>query len=584
MPAMKTTFGFFSAFLALFLAFGCGGGPSTKPLEATPEYPTIPTRIVVTDFKDARDYKREAAYITKVPPLTWSKKYEFTHPDDVYAGSIDPMPALFARNLAEALAEGAQFDQVVYAPAGELPPKGEADVLITGTVKASRAHGRAYFYSLVLPLGFQFSDILWYLGFPKTDRRYDLGAEIDVLDYYTGKPLIEPINVDLTTSSKTFLVYASESKFDDLKTKLVTVWNEAVVQMREDLPTGSETAYWAKQRSEGEEYLAYLAREELRNKQGAIQSFQFLSPAEGAIIRQPKTTVRWSAAIPNGLKALDIEVNNRPIATGVRSADMASEATAPKSLPARDVDVDLAMGANVVTARVVDHRDNVVDATLRFTRYPRQLNPVMRHALLIGTGSPEAQTSVEKLETALADPFGGQFEKSSILTHTGGALSKAQLDQAIRDLGLQAKAGELAVIYIAADGKTADMTIGDGVALDTFIKDLDLAMATDEVVLLLDINWDRRDEGKDVMDALGEVPMRWAVSVSSAYPTPAESKRGQRLFAFALADALTNGTQRLTLERMLDTVADAVETESGKKMEPDISGRYDRNVTMAEFE
>ncbi|MBX3729709.1 MAG: hypothetical protein KF858_11035 [Candidatus Sumerlaeia bacterium] len=579
---MKTTTHFLLLALLTLVGIGCGSKGSYRPLEATAQYPTIPARVIVTDFRDERESVRTAAAISKVPPLTFSRRFEFSHPDNVYSGSIDPVPTLMAKSLARSLADGRQFEEVTYISRDELPPKGDHDLLITGRVRNSRMTGRAYFYSLVFPLGVQFSDVLWYIGFPKMTRRYNFDVSIEMLDYYRDTPIAAPIEASQVTSKKTFLHYAPENKLDDLKVKVTDVWNDVVEAMRRDVPTGQDAQYWASLRTTGQSYLASLALEAERMRLGTPPVFQFLSPSEGSMHRTPTVTVRWSAAIPNGLRAIDFEANGEALATGVRSTDMMEESTARRDIPARDVEVKLNMGSNRLFAQLVDFRGNVTKAELQLDRLPRLLNPQARHALLVGSGPAEAGATVEQLRTALTDPFAGQFSANAVKIFTPASLDRAALEEAVVNTALSARAGELLVLYIAARGDAATMTFGNGIPLREFATMLQRSVATTEVVLLFDIDWDRTVDGSRVLASLGDLPPRWAIGVSSGTPAPAARRDGRLAYGDAIAASMRRGTGRLTLRGMLD--AAAREVGALGTVRADSTGSFDTAITMAEFE
>lgn len=572
-------------FVALMLTSGCGGGARYRVVEAGPAYPSIPAKVVVTDFKDERSYDKRLASTAKAAPFTFVKSWYISRPEEAFGG-VEVFPALFARNLAANLAEGGHFSEVVYAPPDEMPEKGTYDLLLTGTLKESTARGSAYFYGLVLPLGFKFSDVLWYMGAPKLTRRYDFAFDIQLYDAYTDKPLGRPISVSERTSSKSFTVYANEGKLEDMQTKIVAVWNDYLVAMHREQPSG-DAQYWAALRTDGQQYLRQVRLEQDMIRRGSPPVFTFISPTDESTVRSDRTTIRWSLTSPNGLRSLALALNNEALDTGVRSVDLADMETAPRSVSARETPIRLQMGRNVIDARVTDHRGNTANAELAIHRLPRQLTPEKRFALVIGAGSAAAQETARSLASVLTDPLYGQFAESDVRVLTTPTFDPEALGTSIRAFVPYAKAGELALLYIAVPGDAQSGALGSGaqqMELRQFVESLRRSAATEEVVLLLDIDWNGRNDGVRVLDQLGDVPSRWAVGVSSNAIVPAETTGGRLVFGAAIEEILAGRagrTDRVTLESMLDQATDRARRGAAS---PEFSGRYNPNITMAEFQ
>lgn len=574
--------------LGVMTVAGCGGKKGFEPIPADSAYPEIPARVVVTDFRDDRILEVQTADATKAYFHLW-KNFSFTQPDTRFSAYIENFQTMFARRLAETFQESGQFAEAEYYPATDIPARGTYDVLVQGTINEATMEGQVFYYFLSLPVIGTWSDVPWTFLLPKLRRGFNFDIAVQFYDGYTGDPLLEePIVATYNTTWKTFTAYGKdEIRYDDLKLKLGGLLNEVLLGMRGTIPPGDDVAYWDGLREEGEAYLARLAREEERMKKGSPPVFQFLSPSADATIRTPEVSLSWSITAPNGLRSAALVLNDQPLSLNLNALDMADEGTAPKSVPARNTPVELAMGRNTFEARVTDHRENVTEASLEIVRMPARVRPEERYALLLASGSEEAASTVEDLASLLTDPYVGQFDDGAVEVAKANAVTMEDLEKRLFDFGIQPKAGELAFVYLALPGDTELKTVGDGIALNALVDTVRRSLATDEVILLLDIDWNAENADLDVLDALGELPLRWAVAVSDIEASPAMTRGGHTLFGEALIGVLEEepaGSESLSLEGMLESLLERVDDLSGEEKLPEVVGRYDRNIVMVQYE
>lgn len=575
------------AFVALALLVGCGGG-SRYQLAERPASDAIPVRVVVTDFIDNRPTETRTVTTARAAPFTFFNGWHFSRPDQVYSGHIESFPRLMARMLADALEESNFVESAQHFPPDSLPERGTYDILVRGTLNSTTARGRTYFYSLVFPLGFQVSDVLWYLGAPKFTRHYEMDIELQLFNGYTNEPLGAPIQVTDKTSSKIFGQYANERRLRDFQRKVVASWNDFMAQADQRYPAASDR-FWANLRTEGQEFLAAQAREEERIRRGAPPVFTFIAPANNTQVRMPNVDLQWSVTAPNGLRAVEVALNGEAIELGYHSPNLQDERTAPRSVAAQQTPVALALGSNLLTATVADHRENETSAELTLMRLPRALTPETRFALVIGAGTPQVQASATALTQALRDPMIGQFRSADIQTLTSATVDPDEIRRAVTSFAPRPRAGELAIIYIAAPALAESAAIGTSASslpLADLIDTLQRNLATEEVILVLDLDWDRADGAANVFGMLGEAPRQWAIASSSIAPAPTVSEGDATLFGATLVELLREGRggSNMTIELLFDTLFEEVEGRSGGQLVGDVTGRYNPNIIMAQYE
>ncbi len=579
---------------SLLLLTACGTSSKYKVVKVDSTHPTIPMRVLVTELKDDRGFEMKTAQVKAAPPFSFFRHYQFSRPDEVYSSAIEPFPSLVARELADALSQSGQFERVQFARSDELPEPGSYDLLLKGTLIDTSAKGSVYLYGLALPFGFHFYDVVWFLGVPKLSRHYDITAEFQWYDgYHAGNSeykIGKPIRTKFTTSSKLFTQYAEEGQMEDFKLKITPAFNDVITQSQSGLPSGDDT-YWADLRTDGENYLAKLKREAEDIKKGALPTFSFLSPANGTIIRQSEAMVQWNASAPNNLQKLHVFVNQREVNTGIDAMTLVDERSAPQSISTRETAVKLDMGDNLLRAKIIDWRDNETNAELRIKRLPAELSPARRYAYLVGAGSSEASATVEALKGALVDPYVGQFEASSISTYTNsGTFDLKTFESDLDNFTRKPLAGDLAMICIAAPGDAATMSIGTGesqLAISSLLDMLSRSLATEDVLIILDLDWNASDTSKEILSSIENAPPRWALATSTTTPVPAMKSGGKQLYGMELIDSLNNknrSVSKLTLERLFDELFEKVSDASNSKIEPDVTGRFNPNITMVTYE
>jgi hypothetical protein len=580
------------SFSLLYCAFlflcGCGGAGQYQLQPKPPELEEVPLRVVVSDFGDKRGFVRNSPTRSNVKPLSWYKNFEYSRYEDQFSGGMEPFTAKAARIIAEDLEKSGSFESVRYVTAEEmanLKPGTDYDLRLDGTLNKMTAKGYWRYYSLILPFGIFANDLLWAFGLPKEVRRWDMDVDLQLVDGYRGEALGKPTSVKYLTNGQVFTIYSKKpSGLGDYRAKMPEVTN----QFNKDLAAqfGSKTeAEWAAIRDSGQEFLMAQQRRQQAIERGVPPTFTFISPADGSSVRGEYAAVRWTSTIPNKLKSLSITHNGTAVESGIDRASMASDQTAPDSIPARDLTVQLAMGNNRIEAVVTDHIDNTARASLAIQRLPLMLRPERRFALLIGTGSAEANMTVGVLEAILRDPTAGQF--TDVARVASMDVSASSINDNISRFGSRVLSGDLALVYVAASGSAGDLTIGSGsssMRLADLVETLKSSIGSEEVILVLDL--DMAGSGGDLESLLQNVPARWAVLVNNGALTSAHKSNGQFTMGQAFGQAFReqSGTRdSVNLEGFLDAVGAATRTSSAGAMAPVIRGRFDANITMVEF-
>ncbi len=575
------------ALLAMLILAGCGasGARFQKPSVPAGTSP-LPVHVLVVPFDDERDFDQEPARIKSAAPLTIARKFKFDRPDEAYTAAGRPFPERLAEELAEDLEDSGLVEKVTYARLDRLPEKGSYDLMLKGKLLKTEQSGQVNLYGLVLPLGIYLYDVAWYLGLPKTRRDYEIETELQWLNGYDETPVGPAFRSSYDTPGKTFWVYAEEGKMDDISKRMKPSWNGLVDGSVADLPSAGDT-YWAELKTEGVEHLAMLEREEEFRRKGAPPVFGFISPDTNSTMRATDANVRWNISAPNGLKTASLTLNGESVDLGMASFDLSSDATAPRSVAARTVNVPLELGENVLIASVSDWRGNVTGAELSVSRLPQPLRPENRHALLVGMGSDAARNTVRDLERAFTDPFAGQFEAGRVNTVAAPEFDADLLRSAVQGFGAKPITGELAVIYVAVPGVASSMSIGSGgnsMALTDLAGLLEQQLATDEVFVVLDIDWDS-GSGEDVVDTFDDASPRWGIASSSGQPQTGAVRAGRFAYGSAMADLLTerrSGAAAMTIESFFDETG--ARTEDANGLKPDLTGRFDPNITVVSYE
>ncbi len=575
------------AFAALLVISGCGAsGARFKDPQVPSGTTPLPVRVLVVPFEDERDFDQKPAQIKSSAPLTIARSFSYDRPDEAYTAAGKPFPERLAEELAEDIAESGLVEKVTYARHDRMPEKGTYDLILKGKLLKTEQSGRVYLYGLVLPLGIYLYDVAWYLGLPKTRRDYDIETELQWYNGYDDTPIGVPVRSSYDTPGKTFWVYSEEGRMDDVSKRVKPSWNDFVDATVADLPGGGDS-HWAALKSEGVEHMARIAREEEFRRKGAPPVFAFISPDTGSTVRATDANVRWNISAPNGLKTARLTLGGSSVELGLASFDLSSDATAPRSVAARTVNVPLELGENELVATVTDWRGNETTAELRISRLPQPLQPADRHALLIGMGSDAAVNTVRELERAVTDPFAGQFEKSRVTAITSPEFDPARIESVINEFGAGPIGDQLAMIYIAAPGTASSMSLGSGsdaMPLTRVAEILERQLATDVVFVVLDVEWDATADG-EVLDTFDDAPPRWGVATSATTPKAGAVRASRFAYGSTMADLLTerrSGDSALTIERFFDEVAARAEDSTG--LEPDLAGRFDPNATMVSYQ
>ena len=243
----------------------------------------------------------------------------------------------------------------------------------------------------------------------------------------------------------------------------------------------------------------------------------------------------------------------------------------------------------MIEAVAMDHNNNVTELGMTVYRLPKEVRPVDRYALLIGAGSDEASANVDELRKIFANPYLGQMSEGDVVAKKFEDLTAGNLDTTISEFARMPRAGELAFVYIAAPANTSEAGLGSGgeVSLRDLQRSLEQGLATNRIVLRLDLDWDTASEDLEVVEEMGTVPASWGVLTSAEFATPSMESNGRTLFGDALVRALRGDEadfSTLTIERLFDQVLNTVATESGEKAIPDTDGRIDPNTVVVEYE
>lgn len=538
---------------------------------------TLPIRVGVAPYRDERPFEEYFnRALSFIPVLGITAPYYYDRHDDIYRGSVVPFSEQIPGQLAARMQECGVFASVEAIPPDQPIQPGEYDVIVQGTMNRIRSKGGLYRWGLSI-----FGDLFWTAGVPYLSRRWELDIDYQLINGYTLEPIGEVHNESYTTGRSMFTRYYNRGRVTDLRNKLERMHDSVITWIWESKPDAS-SPYWAELRTEGQEYLANLRRQEELRERGTPPTFAFLSPSDDSTLRTPVMQLRWNITAPNGLKDAVLVVNNRRVDLGINAMDMARVDSAPTSIAARDLNVPLELGENSLEALVVDHRGNETTADLTITRLPAELRPTARHALLVTDGGADARQAVEDLRTVLADPMIGQFAPAEVTVLTPASLTRSGITSALRDFGLRPLAGQLAFLYLDTDGDAGTLALtADGMTLSEFVEVADSALATDEVVMLLDVDWSGEAAGP-IFDQVTGAPGRWAILLSQAEggasPVPA--------VANAASDLLRGdgSTRRLTLERLLDGILNALDEETAAPYLAEAYGRYDVSITMAERE
>jgi hypothetical protein len=172
-----------------------------------------------------------------------------------------------------------------------------------------------------------------------------------------------------------------------------------------------------------------------------------------------------------------------------------------------------------------------------------------------------------------------------VTTIAGNQLSGSEFKSAINSFGRKPLAGDLVVVYFAADGEAASLKVGDGaMTLDDAVGEIVRSLATENVVFLEDVNWS--GSGSEPVDErLSNLPRQWAYVTPNSEGGARAAQGGTSLLAGIVADVFRGepgDKQQLTLERFVDLVL--VRLERSGKGSPDKYGYYSPNITMAERE
>lgn len=555
---------------------GCGRSDRFRVMEQSPERGTIPLHAVVTDLDDQRERNiRDSTGLLRIPIIYLWITYYYDRHDETYPNSTDPFGELIAKELAARMREAKVFEKVTYAPADRLPDRGEYDVLITGDLNRLARRGWKSYYGLSI-LGQLFQR---YVPTPHLSRWWDIDVNFRMQNGFDALSLGEPTEVTFQTSSQMQSTFANFGPVDDLKTKLTPVLDEFIAAIWEEQPSPTDPS-WVAIRTEGLALLERERQEAERIRRGTPPTFNFISPADGEIVRNATAPLNWAVTSPGGLKQVTMVINNRAVDLGVNPISLAVDETAPRSLPARVTNVPLQLGENKLEVLLLDHRGNQTTADMTLTRLPRELSPVNRYALLVGTDNEASRASVNHLSTVLTDPLVGQFDQASITTLSDERLNRGILEGVINTFGPRPLRGELALVHLAVAGNWADLTLAGGtMTLNEVIESLQRSLATDDVILLLDIDWSGEGPDTRLEDRLESLPIGWVVFTATSGGGQ-EVRDGVSRLAVEFSDVMTSreGPRSLTLETMLDTLRGRIGGNSA------VFGRYNPNLVMLERE
>ncbi len=567
-----------SVLSCLVLLTSCAGGGKYKIMKRADTETTIPMSAVVVGFEDERGFEE---YVNRTLPMIpiigiIPGKYFYDRHDDIFAGTTEPFPDVVSILVAERLKQAGVFATVDVATRENIPDLGEYDLIVSGRINTLRSRGGVWRWGFSILAGW-----IWYLGVPYLSRYWEFDIDYWVMNGYTGEKISTELNATHETGSKFFTRYYHRGKVTDLKRKSDPAVDPFIDFIWETLPDGSDQ-YWANLRTEGKEHIASLEREEQRMKQGTPATFTFLSPVEGSVIRTPETTITWSITSPNGLKAAGLTLNGEQVSLGIDPLSMLNEDKAPRSISARETAVELGLGENYFKAVAVDHRGNETTTEFELFRYPQALNPQGRHVLIIGESHSLVEEDVEAFKSLLSSPLRGQFEEENVQVYQEPELTAEEVLSKVREFGEKPLSGELAFVYVRAEGNWQDFTIfHEDLTLDGFVDALSGALATSEVALVLDIDWEGGDDSLGEIDTrISNLPSRWGIVVSQSTGEGAD----RAIFGAELLSLFANRDQkegRLTLENLFDELLVRAEEEG---YAPEVYGRFDRSITMLEFE
>ncbi len=560
------------------LCTACAGGNKFRVKRS--QHQSIPVRAIVTDFQDERGYKVEASSGLIMVPLVPFSSYRYERNDELFKGAVDPFRQSLAKNFAKRLGQAGLFQSVEYAPEDAKPARGDYAVEVKGRLIKLDSKGGKTRYGLSFV-----GDLLWYLGIPYYSRRWDADMEFQLVDGYSGQPVGDPVRLKHVTSRRLYTIYGSLSEFQDLYSKSEYLWDGFIDHAWQNLDA-ADSPKWAMLKEEGAKRLAAEARDAQQIRQGSPPVFSLLSPTDGANVRGASTTIRWSATAPGRLKQATIAVNNQPVEIGLNVIQLADPDQAPVSVPATEIPVSLRLGPNRIDTLLIDHRGNKTTGSYTINRLPGELFPPMRKALLIGGDSDAARASVEKLAGVLGDMQLGQFPQGALTKVSTTSLSANEVLGAVSKFGASLRPGELAFIYIAGGGQGATLALGSGdLTLEALVNSVRASLPTDEVILILDIDWRGDSGGEAIAGRIGDVPSRWAFVTSSETPAPGKTKGGMTLLADSIVgvfEGRSGKEPRVSLERMLDDTVTAVTSNGGPA--PAVSGRYNTSITMVQRE
>lgn len=549
--------------LLVTLLAGCGGN-AYRVMERKNDYPPIPLKVILTRFEEQRGRELKSGINIAMIPLVLFGRSHYDRHDEQFTDT-EPFPTGFPRLFAEHLKEVGVFASAEYYSEKKIPPRGEYDLEIRGVLNVVRTKGTYWRYGLSY-----FGDILWYLGFPRIMRHWEVEVSFQLYDAYRKEPLEEPFVAKLETSTTFYTIYGNRRKADDLLDDIGEVWDQYIDHLWATQPSGKDPK-WATLRERGQLLVA-------QENRGIPPTLTILEPRDMARIRGTSATVRWSATAPEGIKSLELLMNEKPLESGVAEKEFDDPKLAPRAIDPQMITVQLDhLGINLFQLNAIDHRDNREKVELRIQRLPQALQPEVRHGLLIGMDSAAARQGVEELATVLGDPIWGQFEPESLQVLTAETLTQEDINSSIRDLASRTSAGDLAWIYIAAPGDSESLTLGaKKIPLTPLVENLQRSIVADNVILMFDIAWDK--PSSSWLDRIGDLPVRWAVLA-----TQSRERNGTTLLSRLLREAMTSTDRersRLTLEKLLDLCVDNIPSED----HPILRGRFDPGITMIERE
>ncbi|MBI1291548.1 hypothetical protein GC173_09945 [bacterium] len=566
------------AFVALT---GCASSDKFKVMEQRAENPARPLRVMVRDFADKRT-REEKSYINfaKVPLNFYGGYFYYDLHDAKFPTQSAPFPTLVAKHVAERLNEVGVFDKVEYVAPDANPQLGDYDLELKGTINRLRTRGRINYYGLSI-----FGDFIHYTAVPKFVRRWEIDWEYQLVDAYTGEPVGEPKQVKMITRRTSLSTYANRGETKDLEKKMVPAIDEYITKAWSDLP-GAQASEWVALKERGAQVIASRQAESQAIADSRKPRFRFLSPGDGEVVRGATAPLRWDVTAPGKLKNVVLVANNEPVSLGINPLDLAVVSSAPTTIQPREAAVPLKLGANKLEALVEDHTGESSRASITVTRLPQPLTPARRYALLIGADSPAAAAGVASLAPVLADPMYGQFPADSVTTVTS-LDDAAAVRQMLTNFGSKPVSGDLALIYVACKGDwESGKILGGAITLGDFLKAAAESTATENVVVVADIDWNAAAGTTDVLAKTGaQLRQGWAFMTPQSTGGPAIEANGTRAFSAQFIDVMKgvgSDATRVTVERFLNDLTVGYEPKTSGKSVPDFFGRYNRSNTMVE--